>query len=319
MIHTVFITPDAFEKLCLQNGEHSGLDDLRELLFPRRSEANVLLTDPHDANWFDDVLKRARKLPQHSRDRAFSFLKKLHDESLVGWKSGSLLPTNEAEWIRMVNSQKIKLIDLILSSTEKSSGESLQPVSRLSDDEWIKDQFPVIRKVCRTSDSQLPIFQKFLLNADWCLAELPNMKGGRNDEISTVHQLINVIGSLPRVNQFALDLVIKGHARDEDLYTRLRAQLKAALKGQDRINLRVYTVPSCLDRNFLSGSTHNCAGNQIERKVRWCISAQHVAINRDNSLQESTWALLSKKQAQLHWDQLELQFLAASGPSICLP
>lgn len=63
MIHIIFVSPDAFEKLGRQFGEKDGLGELRELLFPRRSEPNVLLADPHAENWFREVGRRIAKLP----------------------------------------------------------------------------------------------------------------------------------------------------------------------------------------------------------------------------------------------------------------
>lgn len=319
MIHYLFITPDAFEELGRQHGAHSGLDDLRELLFPRRSEPNVLLADPHDANWISEVVARARSLPIQSRPKAFKLLEKLTASALVGWKSTAAVPNDENGWIRLVNSQVPKQVDCIFSCHAGHDSESARPVSCLADEEWVRERFSSTSKIGRCRKEQEPVLRKLLLNTDWCVAELPQVHGGNDDELATFNQLIALIRSQPDSRPFDLDLVSKTEdKKNVNWKTNVQQELSETLKGDRRISVRVYTMPTCLNRNFLSGSYQTIAGQERVRSVRWYIAAQHVALTRNRTAERNTWTLHSKSEATIYWGQLKRE-LDEIKPRIELP
>lgn len=305
MIHVVFISPDAFEKLARQLGEQDGLSDLRELLFPRRSEPNVMVADPHQKNWFKEISQRVWRLPPQSRDKARKLLERLHEQSLVGWTSSGSSPTSEGDWIKLVGSDKRRIVDCTFASDASFCGKTIESVDRISDDTWLREHFPWSKTIPRCRSGQLPVFQKLLLGCDWCITELPYIKGGETDEVVTLKQLVDVIRDLPRKSLFELDLIIE--RRDELVfhYRNLATELREALKGYGGIKLRVFALPKCLDRYFTVGRSSTIAGGQSKRQVRRCIAAQHVAIGRDRPGESSTWSLCNSVDTQARFDKLQ--------------
>jgi hypothetical protein len=163
MIHLIFISPDAFEKLGSQFGDKDGLGDLRELLFPRRSEPNVLLADPHAENWFKEASRRAMRMPSQTRPNALALLARVQGKSLVEWVSLGVAPGDEGEWVKIVGKGKHQYVDWTFASNGDLRGDSVETVDRISDDAWLKEQFPWTKSVSRCRAAQLPIFQKLLL------------------------------------------------------------------------------------------------------------------------------------------------------------
>lgn len=310
MIHIIFISPDAFEKLGKQFGDQDGLEDLRELLFPRRSEPNVLLADPHKENWIKEVSRRAMRLPSQTRGKAMKLLERLAVQSLVGWTSDGTAPVNEVDWIKLVNSDKRRHVDHTFASEVSLCSETTEPVERFSDEEWLRGQFPWSKTVARCRASQLPIFQKLLIDVDWCIAELPYVEGSGSDEIVTLKQLIDVMCQTPGTSPLSLDLVTMQKKKNLHWRPDLRAKLEAALDGSHKvkscrkIKLRVFAIDDYKDRYFMVGNSVTIAGGQSKREPRRCIAAQHVAIGRDRPTDSSTWTLCNSVDTKNRFKKL---------------
>lgn len=309
MIHIIFVSPDAFEKLGHQFGEKDGLGELRELLFPRRSEPNVLLADPHKANWFREVGRRIAKFPPQTLANAKVLLERLERQSLIGWSSVGSAPTNEGEWIKIARSNNNKYVDWAFTADAELRGESVEDISRISDDAWLKAQFPWSESVLRCPNSQLHIFRKLLLGYDWCIAELPYVEGDSPDEIVTLKQLIEVIQEGPASTPFALDLVTMERKKNRNWKFDLRSKLQAALIGKHaarsrrKIRLRVFALADCKDRYFTVGKITEIAHAQQVREACRCIAAQHVAIGRDRPTESSTWTLCSSVATKMRFEK----------------
>jgi hypothetical protein len=319
MIHIIFISPDAFEALGKQFGEHDGLGDLRELLFPRRSEPNVLIADPHKENWFNETMQRAKQLPSQSRLNAMELLRKLYDQSLVGWASHGAAPANENDWVKLVGSNKKRHVDYVFASDISLCNAIVESVARISDDAWLKVQFPWSKSITRCRSSQLPIFQNLLLDSDWCIAELPYLKGSSDDEIVTLKQLIDVISDLPRTQPYELDLVTKLEEKPTYWAKNVKAELREALSQRPQIKVRVFALANHKDRYFTVGSTATIAGGQPKREVRRCIAAQHVAVRPDRPTESNTWSLCNLVDTKNRFEKLTADMAAPGALAFELP
>ncbi|HBJ37346.1 MAG TPA: hypothetical protein DDZ51_21855 [Planctomycetaceae bacterium] len=319
MIHFIFISPDAFEKLGNQFGEKDGLGDLRELLFPRRADPNVLLADPHATNWFTEVTRRAMKLPPQTRGNALALLQRLSNQSLVGWASPGPAPANEGEWVRIACKSKGGCLDWAFTSRIDLCGESIETVDRISDDTWLKKQFPWSKNVPRCRTAQRPIFQKLFMGADWCIAELPFIKGGSDDEVVTFKQLIDVISDLPRTKAFELDLVTKLEDKPAYWAGNVEDELRQTLKKRSAVKIRVFALSKYIDRYFTVGKNVTIAKGQSKREVRRCIAVQHVAIGGNRKAESNNWNLCNSVDTSLRYEKLQVDMAVPGALVFELP
>lgn len=319
MIHVIFVSPDAFEQLGKEFGDQGGLRDLRELLFPRRSEPNVLLVDPHKENWFKEVSMVATRLPAQSQYDARKLLERLATDGLIRCSSQRAKPNNESDWLKLIESGGNHYVDYAFAVDTSVCSTRVESVSRISDDAWLKAQFPWSKSIARCRSSQLPIFQKLLLDTDWCIAELPYLKGSSDDEIVTLKQLIDVISDLPRTKPYELDLVTKLEDKPTYWASNVEAELREASKLRSQINVRVFALSRYTERYFTVGKSATIAGGQSKREARRCIAAQHVAIGRDRPTDSSTWTLCNVVDTKNRFEKLNADMAAPGALVFELP
>jgi len=313
MIYIVFISPDGFLQLANSDADHSGLRYLDSLLFPRRGTPNVLLADVHDPNWHHQLHRKVLALPENRRHYPYQLLKRIKDLALVGWDAKDRVPVVDRDWIKLVVSQKSSLVDCVFACEKKDGDELVEALDRLSDDDWVNDRFADRQRVGRKELAQWPLLQKLLLNTDWCLVELPYVKGGQDDEIATLNQIIKIAQNRSGSSPFEIDLVLQSGANA----TNIKSCLKT-LRSNSCVQIRAFEDADLLDRNFITGTVSKIAGGQNLRIPKWGIFTQHVAIGRAPTGQRSFWALMTKSQTRGYWDQRE-EMMRNVKPLFSLP
>ncbi|WP_164104435.1 hypothetical protein [Candidatus Laterigemmans baculatus] len=319
MIYDVVITPEAFEEIAKQVGPVDGLEALEQLLFPPRIDyLNVLVSDPHAEHWWKDVESRVYRLPPQARDRALSLLARINDVVLSHRTSSLKVPKSEDQWIRFSRRRENGHIDWIFASRADPGGDaSVVGTDKVRDLEWIRRSLPFQMSVSRSVDGQKRLLQKLCDHSDWCVAQLPYIKGGDSgDEIVTVKQLIRIAcGSDRSTRPFALDLLCK--PGDERKAIGIRDVLRSmSLSSERLVDVRVYWDEEALDRNFLAGTFQEMSDGTLRRRPRWLVAAQHVAVGKNGDGQKSTWTLRDRTDVEAEHHRLESLIRTIGKPAV---
>lgn len=327
MIHGIFLTPQAFDELGRTHGEHDGLEALKQVLFPTRSVCdNVLLVDPQSDNWWRQVMKMARSLPAQSRYKAFDLLQKVETRALARVRCSRDVPQREQQWVKLATKETSELVDWVLCSRESQETDENMRVfacDRIHDEGWTADAFPWQSDVPRTWAGQRRLLHKLCELSDWCVVELPYLRGGDDDEIVTAKQLAQLASqrAVPSGKHFTLDVICRKKGIKESKVVRnIRKSLEETVTSPDReVRIRVFGDHAALNRNILAGTSREVADGKKTRTPRWLIRAQHVAVgklsSRDDSTGDNNWSLDSAQAAKRKWEAIEQQ-IDQAGESV---
>ena len=313
MIYFVFISPDGFLTLANDNADHSGLRDLDALLFPRGRTANVFLADAHDPNWCRQLRNKILGLPERHRSFAYKLYERIKEKSLVAWDAKNVVPNTESDWIKLVLSQDLSLVDCVLACQKIDDEERVESLERIRDDEWFEERFPDRQRIPRTLTAQKPLFQKLLLNADWCVIDLPYVRGSQDDEIATINQIIQIVHQQSRKRPVEIDLVAPAGWNLKNV----RHQLQTIRSGSG-VKLRIFELAELRDRNFVTGTFTEISQGKRLRVPKWGVFMLHVAFGRDQSGPGNFWALMTKSQTRLHLDD-RIELFRKEKPMLSLP
>jgi hypothetical protein len=157
------------------------------------------------------------------------------------------------------------------------------------------------------------------MDADWCIAELPFIKGGSDDEVVTLKQLIDVIRDLPRKKPFELDLVTKLEDKPAFWAGNVKEELRQTLKQSSVIKIRVFALSRYIDRYFTVGKSVTIAQGESKREVCRCIAVQHVAIGGNRHSESNNWNLCNSIDTNSRYEKLQVDMAAPGALVFKLP
>lgn len=310
MLAEFLFTPEAL----VDNDGRNGSEVVRELkrcFSSSSSSPTAIACKLGDDQWIGAVNKQiARIADRNHRSAAISFLKWLLENCSVSRPATNNAINDESGWIESGVKSALQVpLDNIVTSRQQASSKGLE--IRLSD--FISEQFwekhPNPRFVDRTTSVQNQALRTVCVHSDWILLRFPYVKGGCEDEIVTVKQVIGLSSKLPEgfSKSFIRLQVCERKGRDSaNLISSVFNEIAGAFEGEVRIQIEV--VPEFLNRELIAGDfTVDSSGKTFERP-RWLITMSHVAVaaNRNRNLNTSanTWNLFDRRIAFERFEEI---------------
>jgi hypothetical protein len=315
MLAEFIITPDIFS--ASDDTLRGRLSELREVLLPRGSPPKFLICQLGSDNWQTAVgAKIAAIRNSELRSNAQSLFERIVAEvSVVRPLSIDEAPMSESDWISVgERSSRQIALDGIVVSESRSVTELVFPVEKFVSDEYC-DRFPNPRFVARTEESQITSLRTICLHSDWMILRLPQIRGGVDDEIVTLKQVLKLASTrLPGQTKCSVELHVCRQEKipDDRLRSSIEDELSGFLNNLSEVNVKFFPEKAFTDRQVFAGEWAPMPNDHRSRRVRWLVTMTHVAIGkrRESSSEPCTWSLFDRKSAHARLKQIEESFLA---------
>jgi hypothetical protein len=313
MLAEFIITPDIFSA----NDEilRDRLIELREVLLPRGSTPKFVICQLGSDKWQSAVGRKiaAIRSPELRSNAKALFERIVSEVSVVRPFSKAEAPTSESEWISIgeQSSRQIAL-DGIVASESTSETDLVLSAEQFVSDEYC-DQFPNPRFVARTEESQIKSLRTICIHSDWMILRLPQIRGGVDDEIVTLKQVLKLASSrLPGQTNCSVEIHVCRHEKisDDRLKSSIEDELSSFLNGPAAVEIKLVPEKAFTDRQLFAGEWAPMPNKERLRRVRWLVTMSHVAIGRrrESSSEPCTWSLFDRKSAHARLKQIEESF-----------
>lgn len=302
-----YIDLGGFRRLVHRGDDHAvAVRELQQCLLPNKT-VPIALVCKLGERWEKAASLKIAAIANHNhRNAAMAFFQRLVAQQ------GVTRPTvqqphgdDEAGWIRagMASAAAVPMDKIIVSAKSAPPtklGGSLKDL--LADPFW--ESFENPRLVGRDTASQERALRAICTHSEWLLLRLPQIRGGRDDEIVTVKQIIQLSNQLPDgFRKTAIDLHVCMHSRmpEEHLVSGISAELSAFVRQGVQIRLTIWPERHFVNRELLAGDfAKTSSGEQVPRPM-WWITMTHVAVagTRAANAGESanTWSLFAREKA----------------------
>ncbi len=312
MLAEFLLTPDALA----DDGGESGVEIVRRLqqcLLPSRTVPIALLCRLGGAEWERAASTRIARISNYNhRQDAMALFQKLQSLLCVTRPTVPLSSQTEAGWIAagLTSASRVPLDRIIVSTAAAppaAIGVSLQ--NFLAVDFW--EPFENPRLVGRDHASQAKVLTALCTHSDWVQLRLPQIRGGSDDEIVTVRQIIKLSNDLPagfRGTQIDLHICQQRNLSDSNLIRGVRDELSGCCRGENAIRLTLWPEKHFVNRELLAGDFAKTSTGTLQSRPLWWITMTHVAVgSRDATLAGeagNTWSLFSRQKAYHRFEQI---------------
>ncbi len=312
MLAEFFMTPDAMTDA--YGGD--GIDAVRELtgcFFPTRATPLSLLCKLGDEWEKATSMKIARIANVNHRQAAMDLFKRLMSSHLyVSRPTVSEGIKTENDWIAAgVASNRQAPMSKIVVSDQATVPESVGTSIRdfVSDLFWEDLSNP--RLVGREVVTQEQTLTAICTHSDWLLMRLPQIRGGNDDEIVTVKQIIRLSNDLPvgfRKTEIDLHVCMQRNIPEQTLIRAISSELSTLVKQGAQIQLTIWPEKHFVNRELLGGDNTKTSSGTIIRRPLWLITMTHVAVGSRAAANAgeagNTWSLFSRKKAHERYEQM---------------
>jgi len=302
MLSEFFLTPEAF---C---DSDDGLRGLRACLFPFGNTPVALICQLGKDRWTKATSgKIARIQNQNHRLLAMDLFKKVCDDISVIRPLEGDAPSNELSWVdRAKQSSKSLALDGIIVSdgqTTSSDGCTNLPDFILPDF-W--SDFGNPRLVRRNTNAQKSVLRSFCAFSDWIIVRMPQIRGGSDDEIVTVKQVVQLATSLPngyRKSAIEVQFPLSERASSNPgrVFRSVIRELRELKVSESELRVTMLpVVRSFVNREILGGEYTSISSGERKQRARWLMTMNHVAVGggRDDDRDEAnSWNLYSRQEA----------------------
>lgn len=315
MLAEFFLTPDALT----DDGGRNGTDVVREItecLFPHRAVPVALICKLGD-DWEKATSRRIARItnPNH-RALAMSLFQRLLSQLCVSRPATPLPSSDEAGWVSagIKSASCVPMERVVVSDRSTQHSEFGIPIKDfLADEFWEELGNP--RLVGRNTAAQEKVLRTICAHSDWLLLQLPQIRGGSDDEIVTVKQIIKLSNQLPMgFRKTAIDLhICKQRSNTEQkLFRGVASELASFVRKGVQIQLTIWPERHFVNRELLAGEFAKTSSGDLACKPLWWITMTHVAVGSRHAANAgeagNTWSLFSRHKAHERYHQL----LAAS-------
>lgn len=313
MLAEFLLTPDALA----DDDGRSGVEVIREIgqcLFPSRAVPVALVCKLGGEAWERATSRKIAGIanPNHRRD-AMSLFQKLLSQLCVTRPPIPLPSDDEAGWITAgVTSASRVPMDKIVVSAKSAPPANLGVSVKdfLADAFW--EPFDNPRLVGRDIATQEKVLRAICTHSDWLLLRLPQIRGGSDDEIVTVKQIIKLSNHLPAgFGKTAIDLHVCMQPRisEHNLMSGISGELSAFVQQGFQIRLTIWPERHFVNRELLAGQFAKTSPGDLIPRPLWWVTMTHVAVGSRAAANAgeagNTWSLFSRPKAHERFEQIK--------------
>ncbi len=312
MLMEFLLTPDA---ICDTNGRN-GTDVVRELkecLFPFSGAPIALICNLGGDKWVKAVSSKIARIPDgNHRSHLQDLFRQIVDQISVSRPVDHGIKDDESSWVAagVESSSLVPLEKIVVSNcTALPTEEAVQLRKFTSRGFWEDYQNP--RRVGRNRACQESVLRAICTHSDWIVIRLPQIRGGRDDEIVTAKQIIRLANELPSgfpKTKIDLHLCLRKNIREEKLINGVSHELKHFARQGIDLTLTLFSENKILDREIIGGMfTETSQLNEIPKPL-WWITMNHVAIGKrdanDADAEGNAWSLFSREKAHDRFEEI---------------
>lgn len=314
MLAEFFLTPDVFL------GSAEDLNRLRECLFPINGNHVPVICQFDKERWETYLGHKIARIQQdRQRKLAMELFKRICDELAVYRPSVNGAPKCESDWINAArNSARVlALDDIVVSRVTVECPADCHRVSEFTGAGYWQ-QFGNPRLVGRDRQAQAAVLRTICAHAHWLIVRMPQVRGGFDDEVVTIKQIIQLANNLPEdfprsdifieiPNSAAMEKEFGKLDAAKRLLRSVKAELREFRDTGGEVSIAVYPSKSVLDREVLAGEYVTGAKTSKEFKARWYLTMSHVAVGGRESSDAhggNSWSLHPRSIAASRLEEL---------------
>jgi len=312
MLAEFLFTPDALA----DDDGRNGSDVIRELeqcLFPFRSVPIALLCKLGD-QWEIAASGRVARIKNHNhRTNAMAMLQKL-SQLYVGRPLTAPQAKTEIEWVNSaLNSvSQVPLDKIIVSSNTTPMSNAVASLKDFVTEEFWKP-FENPRLVGRDPNSQEKVLRAICTHSDWMILRLPQIRGGSDDEIVTVKQIVKLSNKLPpgfRKMEIDVQVCMQKNISEGNLFGGIASELCTFVNQGIRIRLTIWPEKHFVNRELIAGELAKTSTGDLVPRPLWYITMTHVSVGSRDAANAgeagNTWSLFSRQKAFERHQQLSV-------------
>jgi hypothetical protein len=314
MLAEFLFTPDVLA----DENEGNGVGLVREIkqcLLPSRA-VPVALVCKLGEEWEKATSRKIARIENSNhRQDAMTLFQTLLSQLCVTRPGIPLVSNDEAGWIAAgVTSSSHVSIDRIIVSTKSSQtvGLGVSVKEFIADAFW--EPFENPRLVGRDTATQERVLRTICTHSDWLTLRLPQIRGGSDDEIVTVKQIIKLSSQLPvGFRKTAIDLHICMHPRisEQNLTRGVSNELAVFVRQGIRIRLTIWPERHFVNRELLAGEFAKKSSGELIARPLWWITMTHVAVGSLAAANAgeagNTWSLFSRSKSHDRFTQINAE------------
>lgn len=313
MLAEFLLTPDALA----DDDGRNGVDVVREIgqcLFPSRAVPVALVCKLGGEEWERATSRKIARIanPNHRMD-AMSLFQKLLSQLCVTRPPIALPSDDETGWISagVTSASRVPIEKIIVSAKSAPPADlGVSVKDFLADAFW--EPFENPRLVGRDTATQEKVLRAICMHSDWLMLRLPQIRGGSDDEIVTVKQIIKLSNQLPTgFSKAAIDLHICMQPRisEQNLIRGIAGELSSFVRQGIQIRLTVWPERHFVNRELLAGEFARTSPGDLVPRPLWWITMTHVAVGSRAAANAgeagNTWSLFSRPKAHERFEQIK--------------
>lgn len=312
MLAEILLTPDSLA----DDDGRNGVDVIREIghcLFPSRATCVALVCKLGGQEWERATSRKIARIENiNHRLEAMSLFQKLLSQYTVTRPLIPLPSNDESGWISSgVKSAAHVPLDKIVVSSKAVPPDQLGVSIKdfLTDAFWEPYDNP--RLVGREILAQEQVLRAICTHSDWLILRLPQIRGGSDDEIVTVKQIIKLSNQLPagfRKTVIELHVCKQQNISERNLIGGISGELSAFLHQGLQIRLTIWPERHFVNRELLAGEFAKSSPGHLVHRPLWWITMTHVAVGSIKAANAgeagNTWSLFSRPKAHARFEQI---------------
>ncbi len=310
MLGEFVITPDVF--VADDDVLRHRLNDLREMLLPRLGVSAFAVCQLGSDRWRTAVCGKiaAIRNPELRSNAMALFERVVNEVSVVRPLLKTEALVSERSWIAAAEHSASQMtLDGIVANKPNTELKHLLSVEQFASDE-VCERFRNPRFVARTEEAQLHSLRTICLHAEWLILRLPQIRGGVDDEIVTLKQVLKLAStrfSGQRNCSVELHVCRQDKIPDARIRKSILDEVSGFRSGLADVDVLFFPKKAFTDRQLFAGEWAPMPHNERLRRVRWLVTMTHVAIGkrREASAEPCTWSLFDRKSAYARLKQIE--------------
>lgn len=313
MLAEFLLTPDALA----DDDGRNGVDVVREIgqcLFPSRAVPVALVCKLGGEEWEKATSRKIARIanPNHRLD-AMSLFQKLLSQLCVTRPRTPLPSEDEAGWISagVTSASRVPMDKIVVSAKSAPPADLGVSVKEfLADAFW--EPFENPRLVGRDTATQEKVLRAICTHSDWLTLRLPQIRGGSDDEIVTVKQIIKLANQLPagfRKTEIDLHVCMQPRITEQTLIRGVSGELSAFVRQEIQIRLTIWPERHFVNRELLAGEYARTSPGDLIPRPLWWVTMTHVAVGSRSAANAgeagNTWSLFSRPKAHERFEQIK--------------
>lgn len=313
MLAEFLLTPDALA----DDDGRNGVDIVREMgqcLFPSRAVPVALVCKLGGEEWEKATSRKIARIanPNHRLD-AMRLFQKLLSQLCVTRPPISLSSDDEAGWIGagVTSASHVPMHKIVVSPNSVPPADlGVSVKDFLADAFW--EPFENPRLVGRDTTTQEKVLRAICTHSDWLMLRFPQIRGGSDDEIVTIKQIIKLSNQLPAgFSKTAIDLHVcmQRNISEQNLIRGISGELSAFVRRGIQIRLTIWPERHFVNRELLGGDFAKTSPGDLVPRPLWWVTMTHVAVGSHYAANAgeaaNTWSLFAREKAHKRHEEIK--------------